>query len=163
MDRPVPTPTEAIIRSPLGEVRVLIDADGKVRTSLRIDYAEGGGVGAAARAMAQVSDAATDAVRALVGRMGAQSDGSLVADWLEERCVRATAACETERDLYTDFRGWLAAQRVEPPIPEADFHRSLSARKVGTIVRRSDGQIYRYSVHLKRGGGGLASGGEAAS
>lgn len=145
---------EAIIRSPLGEVRVWIEPDGEggqVRTSIRFDYDDGLAGGVTQDALTRVAAHLEATVRRLGPTPRATLSASPVARWLVDRVEAAPAHRTPASDLYRDFLNWCDANGVNGAPSQRSFGSALSDRGFRPAGLGRGGLVYRGGLRLKPG------------
>lgn len=145
---------EAIIRSPLGEVRVWIEPDadgGQVRTSIRFDYDDGLAGGVTQDALTRVATHLEATIRRLGPTPRATLSASPVARWLAERVDAAPAHRTPASDLYRDFLNWCDANGVQNAPSQKAFGAALSDRGYRPAGLGRGGLAYRGGLRLKPG------------
>lgn len=130
-------PTEALIRSPLGEIRVWIDADAgpesthAVRSSIRVDYDDEGEAARRAHDMARVVGRLAQVVRGLANAESAPASAvagaATFAPWLAERTEPDPTARTLIRHLHQDYVVWCDRSAL-PALPLREFGQLLSER-----------------------------------
>lgn len=127
---------EAVIQSPLGEVRVWLDPDpaaaaGGLRTSLRIDYADEATAVRIAADMGRVVARLGQVVRGLTGAEAAPASAMAMvqtfAPWLAERTEADATARTLIRHLHQDYLTWCDRAAL-PAMPLREFGSRLSER-----------------------------------
>lgn len=156
-DRPF---IEAVIYSPLGEVRVWIEtppdaadpaafASNPVRTSLRLDYQGGRDDALAHAGLARVAAHLNEALRGLNGGRPLRAVAEApIALWLADRAIVTPGARTLARDLYADYTAWCLAAGGQPMSQRA-FGDALRDRQMGVAGKSSDGLQYRGGVTLR--------------
>lgn len=144
-------PVEALITSPLGEVRVWIEPDGeggRLRTTIRHDFADAADAGLLHDALIRVAAQLETTVRRLapVGRPAAQA--SPVARWLADRTEAGPAWRTPASDLYRDFLNWCDANGVRP-VNQRRFGSELSDRGYSAAGQTAAGLRYRGGLRIK--------------
>lgn len=134
---------EAVIRTPLGDVRCWIDAEGAVRTSLNAQL--GGGMDPAVRPQAlAVADQAARAIRALFGCEAATpANPGAFSEWFAERVQPDDDARTRSVDFYEDYLAWCEKRSL----------RALSIRQFGDALSDRNGPPVkdRYGYKVRRG------------
>lgn len=131
-------PYEAVVRTPIGDLRVWIDFDdpappaGLVRTSVRLDYAGGDEdqarhAGQIGRVIAQLGQVARGLTGQVMPGAGGAALAATVGPWLAERTEPEPAARALTRDLWRDYLAWCDGQGL-PPVGQADFGAQLTDR-----------------------------------
>jgi hypothetical protein len=152
-DQTTPPTIEAVIRSPIGEVRVWIDAEGAPRTSIVCEYMSGREAFDAGQQMAAVMELASNAVRGLVGRaqpfsapLSAPPLG--IARWVDERCVMDRTARVQSITLYEDYAAWAEGQSGRP-LTMRGFADALSESRFPIAGKDRYGRKLRSGLRLK--------------
>lgn len=132
-----PPPIEALIRSPLGEIRVWLDhptddpATHGVRSSIRIDYADEGEAARCGHDMARIIGRMAHVVRGLAGAESAPATAiagaATFAPWLAERTEADPTARTLIRHLHQDYVVWCDRAAL-PALPLREFGHLLSER-----------------------------------
>lgn len=149
-------PIEAILRSPLGEVRVWIERDllteaddaHAVRTSVRLDYADDPAVQQVA--IGRVVNRMADVLRGMnLGRLALDGPSlSPFSAWIAARAILDPAARTLSRDLYADYR--LHAVGVNGRVMSAKaFGDALRDRGCGAAGKDIRGLQYRGGIRLR--------------
>lgn len=146
-------PVEAVITSPLGEVRVWIEPDGeggRLRTVIRHDFADGADAGLLHDALSRVAAQLDATIRRLgpVGKPAASA--SPVARWLADRTETGPAWRTPAADLYRDFLNWCDANGVGG-ISQRRFGDDLRDRGFRAAGMSSQGLRFRGGLRLKPG------------
>lgn len=142
---------EAIIRSPLGEVRAWVDGDGAIQTDIRLSLtAEAASSG---RTMAETGRAALAAVQSLSQMLGsplviARGGPNLFELWVTERCDLDPAAITPSMTLYADFRDFLDARGGGAAMSIRSFADALRDKQVFGR-KNGDGRKVRQGIRLK--------------
>lgn len=144
---------QAVITSPLGEVRVWIEPDdtgGRLRTVIRHDFAEGADAGLNHDSLARVANQLEQTIRRLgpVGRPATQA--SPVARWLADRTETGPAWRTPAGDLYRDFLNWCDANGVRA-VSQRAFGDALADRGFRNAGLSSAGLRYRGGLRLRPG------------
>lgn len=142
---------EAVIRSPLGEIRVWIEPgeDGApVRTSVRLDFADDADALRIHDELARVAAALDGAVRrqAPAGQMAGSA--SPVVRWIADRCESSPGSRTPATDLFRDFTLWCDANGVRPMTQKA-FGSAMSDRGYRLAGKSAAGLSYRGGVRLR--------------
>ena len=147
---------EAVILSPLGEVRVWIDAGhatdrpAPVRTSIRMEYVGDREADPCAADLARVVAQLEQALKGLNGgRPLADTRRPPVAAWLAERCILAPGARTLSSDLYADFTIWAAANGFAHVMSTRAFADVLRSHNIGLAGKSATGLKYRGGVTLR--------------
>lgn len=160
---------EALIRSPLGEVRVWIEptseadaqgglpaVDGELRTSIRLDFVQGPDAARCHDDLSRIADALNAAVRRLAMPGGAALRPTAVARWLSDRVDAGPSWRTPASDLYRDFTHWCDANGIRP-ISQRAFGDELAQRGFHRAGKSSAGMIYRGGLRIKPGPVALAA------
>lgn len=150
MTTPAPA-YEAVIRSPLGEIRVWIEAgeDGApVKTSVRLDFADDADALRSHDELARVSAALDNAVRRLTPAGQINGAPSPVIRWIADRCESSPGVRTPATDLFRDFVLWCDAHGVRPMSQKA-FGVALGDRGYRTAGKSAAGLYYRGGIRLK--------------
>jgi len=149
-------PIEAIIRSPLGEIRVWLDAAPEtdamaanaVRTSVRMDYADDPAVCMAE--IGQVTARLNEVLRGLNGgRPAAEtSQRANLALWLADRAVPEATARTPAATLFADYTLW-CERRNTRPVNQVTFGSELRTRGFPVAGKDTTGRKYRGGLRLK--------------
>lgn len=150
---------EAVIRSPLGEIRVWLDVATEtdagadptahaVRTSVRIDYADDAAALAVHDQLARVAASLDAAVRRLAPQGFVAGEASPVVRWIADRAESAPGARTLATDLFRDFVLWCDANGVRPTTQTA-FSNALTDRGYRRAGKNAAGLIYRGGLRLK--------------
>lgn len=143
---------EAVVRSPLGEVRVWIDpADGvSVRTSIRLDYAGPRDADPSQADLARVAAQMDEALKSLNGGrpLATNQTGPFTA-WLSERVMFVPRARTLARDLYVDYLAWCAESGAPQSMSQRAFGSALADRQITRAGKSVDGLIYRGGAVLR--------------
>ncbi len=142
MAEPMLSPYEAVLRSPLGEIRVWLvpprDGDGPVgltaphavRTAIRVDFDDDAERIRHDQAALRLVAELTRAVRGLSGIGPAEiavSTAPSVGPWLVERSESDPSTRTLSRYLYQDYLAW-CDRRGFAPVALSDFGRELDQR-----------------------------------
>lgn len=139
---------EALIRSPLGEVRVWIDDDGEQRTELRVAFPSGAETAEQARLAAAVAEQVANVCRGIAGRTGSgTASPNAFVGWFTERLVPDTGGRVSALVLYEDYLAWCQRRGITPMSLRlvAD---ALSARGVLAVGKDRFGRKLRGGVKL---------------
>lgn len=152
LDAPTtPVAVEAIIRSPLGELRVWIvpdDQGGTLRTASRFEFADGPATAAAHDDIGRVAQALADAVRRLGPPNRPALSASPTARWLAERIETGPAWRTPAADLYRDFLNWCDANGARA-VSQRHFGSELTDRGFRRAGQSAQGLVYRGGLRLK--------------
>lgn len=139
-----PQQFEAVLHSPLGEVRVTLDDQGAVRTRLRIDYDDEAGRLAHDQAALRLAHALAGVVRNLAGvgvaEAAAAGAAPSIGPWLVERCDPDPTSRTLGRLLYQDYLAWCDRRDIRP-VALFDFHRDLDQRGFRTAGNIRQGGV----------------------
>ena len=134
----------AVLHSPLGEVRVVLDADGAVRTSLRLDYADEAGRLSHDQSALRLAHALAGVVRNLAGvgvaEAAAASAAPSIGPWLVERCEADPTSRTLGQLLYRDYLAWCDRRDIRP-VAVFEFHRDLDQRGFRTAGNIRQGGV----------------------
>lgn len=143
---------EATIRSPLGEVRVWIDADGELRTEMRIAFPSGPDTAEQARLGAAVAEQAAVISRGIAGRTGSgMASPNAFVGWFTERLTPDTGGRVSALALYEDYLAW-CARRGLAPMSHRHFGDALTQRGVLGAGKDRFGRKLRGGVKLSLDG-----------
>lgn len=149
---------EAVIRSPLGEVRVWLDEDGDQQTDVRLAFQPGRDAAEDSEAMRRVARCALSVVAGLNGAMGPAGAHLEVAPgpfplWFNERCVSTPPAEKVETPagaLYADLCYWWRAKGFDPNMLPSMRSLGDFLRGQGIVTRKgSDGRKVRRNLRLR--------------
>ena len=139
---------EALIRSPLGEIRVWIDDQGEQRTEMRVAFPSGADSAEQARLAAAVAEQAANVCRGVAGRTGAGTvSPNAFTGWFTERLTPDVGARVQVMTLYEDYLAWCALRGVAR-MSLRQFADGLSARGVLGVGKDSFGRKLRGGVRL---------------
>ncbi len=151
-----PPQVEAVIRSPLGEVRVWLDATPEtdaspahaVRTSVRMDYVDDPAV-----SLAEIGVVTARLNEVLGGLNGGRpasetTDRATVALWVAERAVLEATSRTPVSALYADYSLW-CDRRGQRPVNVMAFGREMGARGFPVAGKDASGRKYRGGLRLK--------------
>lgn len=143
--------TEALIRSPLGEVRAWVDETGAVRTEVRLLLSKDAGDDG--RVMAETGRAALSAVQSLGAMLNTAyapvADGpNLFQRWFAERCVIDRNAITPSMTLYADFRDFADAQGSGAVMSLRAFGDALLDHQI-LSRKNGDGRKVRVGIRLR--------------
>ena len=147
-------PIEAVIRSPLGEIRVWLEPAtdetslDAVRTSVRIDYADDASALAVHDQLARVAASLDAAVRRLAPQGFVAGEAAPVVRWIADRAESAPGVRTLATDLFRDFVLWCDANGVRP-MTQTAFSNALTDRGYRRAGKNAAGLIYRGGLRLK--------------
>lgn len=138
-----PPTIEAIVRTPLGTVRVWIDLDGAVRTSINAEIGGGGQDPATRPQVLAVADQAGRTIRAMLGcDAGSPANPGAVAEWFAERAVADDGGRVPSLDAYEDYLAWCEGRRLRP-LSLRLFGDALSDRGMHAVKDRFGRKVRR--------------------
>lgn len=147
---------EAIIRSPLGEIRVWLDdtpetdagSANAVRTTVRMDYADDPAMGMARIGL--VTARLNEVLRGLNGGRPAaeNSHRANVALWIADRIATEAMARTPAATLYADYTLW-CERRSARPVNQAVFGTEMTQRGFPVAGKDNTGRKYRGGLRLR--------------
>ncbi|ATC34084.1 hypothetical protein CA606_18080 [Caulobacter vibrioides] len=141
--------TEIVVRSPIGDVRVWIDGDGLVRTSITADQTANDAAAGAVRDLGVLVERAQVAVRGLVTALGPQVRGAGLMTWLRARCDTSNPHARTPATvLFNDYVAFIESEGGQIMSRRA-FGDALSSQGLPPAGKNAAGLKYRGGVVLK--------------
>lgn len=116
---PPPPTIQAVIRSPLGEVRVWVEPGSEphaptgIRTSARIDYSDDADVVVLHDELVRVAAQLNSVIRRLAPQGGSRPTASLLGRWIADRAVVTAGARVPAGQLFDDYATWCAEQGLK--------------------------------------------------